>query len=695
MKRNLNYNFNFLSSIIKIMKKLLFFLITLAMISCSTSNSKFLELPSIVSDGMVLQQNTKVVLWGKTSPNRKVEITSSWGVRKSVRADDSGDWKIKITTIEAGGPYELVFQTKDTSIVIQNVLLGEVWLGSGQSNMEMPLGGWPPSDTIENFISEIASANYSQIRLYTVPKNASIDKVYDAEGRWEECTPESVTGFSATAYFFGREIHQKLGVPVGLIHTSWGGTPAESWVSEKFLKEIPEYSDFVDTFQLAKDQFDTVLKWMNRLQTVVTEKSENFYRELNFVNKDLTTLNCDDSDWSLMKVPANWNGTELEAFDGIACFRKEFELPESLSGKDLVLNLGPVDDMDDTYINGERIGETLISGQWNKDRIYHVNADVLRPGKNILTVFVVDNMGGGGIYSSSDITLTKPEGGGSLILNGDWKFLPVAELINSNLHFYDNENPYQSRPELSMAMNQNTPSLLFNGMIQPVIPYTLKGVIWYQGESNVGRGFEYRTLFPALINCWRSEWGQGDFPFYFTQIAPWDYDEDIPGAVAEIREAQMLTMSLANTGMVVTTDIGDLETIHPSNKQEVGKRLALWALAKDYGFDSLVFSGPIYDALETGANKAIVHFKYSEGGLMAKNGALTHFEIAGNDQVYYPAHAEISEYSVVVRSEKVKEPVAVRYGWEDIAEPNLFNAAGLPASPFRSDDWKRLSEQDQ
>jgi len=675
------------------MKKLSFILLLVVIIlGCSSPQSDFIELPSIISDGMVFQQNTEVVLWGKTVPHQKVEITSSWGTRKSVRSDNTGLWKIKISTVDAGGPYELAFQTKDTSAVIHDILLGEVWLASGQSNMEMPLTGWPPVDTISNSTEEIASANYPEIRLFTVPKNVSLIKLNNCEGQWKQCTPETVANFSATAYFFGRELHKELDVPIGLIHSSWGGTPAESWISMDYLEEIPSFATFEDTLELAVHQYDSLLKWMNQLNTIPVQSTKEFYETLDFIDAQFTKLDYDDSSWPTMKVPLEWSGTELGKFDGIVCYRKEFVLPESFTGKDLTLHLGPIDDMDDTYVNGKRIGETLAPGFWKKERVYSIPADIVKSGKNILTVFVIDNVGGGGIYSSSDVTISDTDNMDSFSISGDWKFLPVAELINLNLHFFDSDNTYDSRPDLSIAINQDTPTLLFNGMIHPVKPFTIKGIIWYQGESNVGRGYQYRTLFPALIESWRGEWGQGDFPFYFVQIAPWFYDGDIPSSAAELREAQLLTMNIPKTGMVVTTDIGSLETIHPSNKQETGRRLALWALAKDYGYDSLTFSGPIFNSLDIQENKAIVHFNYADNGLMTKDGPLTFFEIAGNDRVYHPANAEISGNTVIVASELVEKPVAVRFGWRDIAAPNLYNVEGLPASPFRTDSWKRLSE---
>jgi sialate O-acetylesterase len=663
------------------------------MIGCSTKDPDIFDLPSIIGDGMVLQQDTEVMFWGRTSSRNQFDISTSWGVRKRVKADKSGNWKVRISTTEAGGPYEMVFQTKDTSLIIKDILMGEVWLGSGQSNMEMPLSGWLPGDTVNNYRNEIAAADYPQIRLFTVPREIAVEPVSDCQSKWEICTPESVKDFSATAYFFGREIHEKTGVPVGIIHSSWGGTPAESWVSAECLEEVPAYAGIEKIIETAETQYDSLLQWMDRLKTVPVEHTEGFYKELAFSKEKYTLRDFDDSAWPFMEIPSDyWKGTELETFDGIVCFRKKFELPASFSGNDMVLYLGPIDDMDDTYLNGVRIGENLSLGFWQKERIYKVPGNLLKSGQNVLTVFVIDHMGGGGIYSSSDISLADPGNGRSLNLGGNWKYMPLAELMNSKLYFFDDTNTFSSRPELSIGISQNTPTLLYNGMINPVVPYTIKGVIWYQGESNVGRGYEYRTLFPALIKCWRNAWEQGEFSFYFVQLAPWNYKESIPSSLAEVREAQLMTMAMKNTGMVVTTDIGDLNTIHPSSKQEVGRRLALWALAKDYGMDTIVCSGPLYDTMEISGNKVIIRFKNAGGKLVAKDGPLQYFEVAGSDQVYYPAMAEITGNTVIVTSARVEEPVAVRFGWRDTAEPNLFNGSGLPASPFRTDNWKRLSE---
>jgi sialate O-acetylesterase len=675
------------------MKKIALFLVTILIASCTRQASIKFELPSIISDSMVLQRDTEVVLWGKASPSQKIQITTSWGTRDEVRTDKSGRWQNKMRTGAAGGPYEIAFQTSDTSVTINNVLLGEVWLCSGQSNMEMPLTGWPPNDTINNSAKEIAGAHYPQIRLFTIPRKIAFKRSDSCVGTWSGCSPQTIAGFSATAFFFGKKIHQELGVPVGLIHTSWGGTPAEAWTSAEFLKDFPAYSHIIDSFHIAQVQNDSLMAWMRKLDRIKIDGNDNnFYAKLDLKAPEMSNPDMDDASWHVMTLPAFWESSALPDFDGIAWFRKEFELPASMVGKELVLHLGPIDDMDVAYLNGERIGETLKPGFWKEAREYKIPAGKAKAGRNVLAVGVIDLTGGGGIYGPEDITLSVANSKKPVLLSGDWKFMPVAEIIGQEIYFFTKEKSYTERPKVTMPIGSGTPSVLFNGMISPIVPYTIKGAVWYQGEANVGRGFEYRTLFQTMIKCWRNEWNQGDFPFYYVQIAPWDYGDETLSPAAEVREAQLMALSVPNTGMVVTMDIGNPVNIHPSNKEDVGKRLALWALAKNYGFDTLTYSGPIYNSMLTDGNKIIVSFDFTDGGLIARGGDLIHFEIAGADQVYYPAKAQIVDQTVVVTSDKVSNPVAVRYGWSDTAEPNLFNAAGLPASPFRSDNWKRISE---
>jgi len=661
--------------------------------SCKKSDQT-IELPSIINSGMVLQQNSDVVLWGKSTPRVKVEISTSWGIRTKIKSDENGNWRTKIKTTTAGGPYEIVFQTKDTNIVLKDVLLGEVWLCSGQSNMEMPLSGFLPSDTIQNSKAEIAGANYPDIRVFKVHRDVSGVPVTNCQGIWKHCSPENIKSFSATAYFFGKKIHQSLGVPVGLILSSWGGTPAESWTSKEYVSVIPAYKKIVDSMNLAIGQYETLSKWMENLKKVDLPMDTVSYDPIVQDDIEYSTPGFDDSAWPVMELPGYWESNGLPGFDGIVWFRKEFDLPAAFKGKDLVIHLGAIDDMDATFVNGIKVGAILKSGFYSLSREYIIPAKILKKEKNVIAVEVIDLTGGGGICDKDGISVRIKNSKKSVLnLNGNWKYLPVAEIMKGKIYFYDkSEKTFKNRPHVALPINELAPTTLYNAMIYPLIPYTIQGAIWYQGESNVGKAFEYRSLFPAMIECWRNMWVQGDFPFYYVQIAPFTYKETIPSSSAELREAQLMTLKLPNTGMIVTTDIGNPKTIHPSNKKQVGIRLALWALSKTYGKDSVVCSGPLYDKIEIEDKRIKVYFTHKEGGLVAKRGPLNYFEIAGEDKNYMPAMAEIKGDIVEVWSEKVLHPVAVRFGWNENANPNLFNGAGLPASPFRTDNWKRLTE---
>jgi len=675
------------------MKKIIGLLLIISLINCTRQPSVKFELPSIIGSGMVLQRNTDAVLWGHNSPGQKIYITTSWGVKKAIRTDKSGNWHVKIQTDDAGGPFEVAFHTKDTSLVLQDVLIGEVWLCSGQSNMEMPLTGWPPTDTINNSVNEISNANYPLIRFFTVARNTATNPLDSCNGIWLACSPETVASFSATAYFFGIDVHQKLGLPVGLIHSSWGGTPAEAWTSKEYLADFPAYKGIVDSFKYAEAEYDSLIAWLNQRKTLTIKWNDpGFIGSLNqYTDQSLSVPAYDDPNWLVTQVPSTWESNVLPDFDGIVWLRTSFNVPAAFTNKELILHLGPIDDMDETFINATRVGATLELGKWKENRDYVVPVGTVKVGQNLLAVKVIDNTGGGGIYGTDDITLTD-KSGKAIVLSGEWRCMPVAEILGSKIHFYDWENNYLTRPSVKRMIGPYTPTTLYNAMVSPLVPFTIKGAIWYQGEANVGRGFEYRSLFPAMIACWRAAWKQGDFPFYYVQIAPWEYGDTVPSSSAEVREAQLMALSVPNTGMAVTMDIGNPTNIHPSNKQEVGRRLALWALAKDYGFDTLSYCGPLYDTISAEGGKIVVHFNFTDGGLLATGSSLTYFEIAGNDQVYYPADAVIINNTVEVSSSQVPEPVAVRYGWRSTAELNLFNGAGLPASPFRSDNWKRLSE---
>ncbi|MHC5003956.1 MAG: family 16 glycoside hydrolase, partial [Planctomycetota bacterium] len=454
--------------------------------------------------------------------------------------------------------------------------------------------------------------------------------------------------------------------PIGLISADWGGTIVEAWTSGEALWKFPETRAALERLEEISDP--------ERREGEVKQRLAEWWTNLDAgVGDGWTTPEGDDESWQTVELPATYASSGLGGFDGVVCFRRVVELPADQAGRAATLELGPIDDYDDVWINGEHVGATHDAGMWNRPRRYAVPADVLRAGRNVIAVRVLDTGGVGGINGRPE-QLRLVVGGATTALAGTWRYAtgrPVSDL--------------PPRPE-GVAIVPNTPSVLFNGMIAPLVPYTLAGAIWYQGESNRRNAERYRQLLPAMITDWRRQWGQGTFPFYYVQIAPFRYGGD-SGQTALLREAQLMTMSVPNTGMAVTTDIGNPADIHPRNKQEVGRRLALWARARTYGQHDVVPSGPIYrdHAIVDGA--ARIRFDHLGGGLELRPADRSHFLIAGADRRFVRARAVVDGDEVVVSSPRVERPVAVRYGWEPASEPNLFNAAGLPASPFRTDDW--------
>ncbi|HEV7622287.1 MAG TPA: sialate O-acetylesterase, partial [Flavisolibacter sp.] len=447
---------------------------------------------------MVLQQKMNVPIWGWASPGEKVNVTASWSRNITLKtlAGPDGKWMVKLKTPRAGGPYDMVVKGNTTKL-LHGILIGEVWICSGQSNMEMPVGGWD-NTPINNSKEEIAAANYPDIRLFTVSKKIAIEPEQDVSGSWASSTPGSVSKFSATAYFFGRALGKKLGVPVGLIHTSWGGTVAEAWTSAGALHKLGDFDN-----ELKK--LDSIKPHLPEL--VLKEKEENILwnKALTNKNSEYAQVNFDDKEWKKMNLPGAWENSGYPDLDGIVWFRKLIEIPASWSGKKLKLDLGPVDDYDVTYFNGDEIGSTTKEGSWNLNRNYEIPAKLVHAGPNLITIKVTDLGGGGGLTGDQKLLklyLDESSNEESLALAGEWSF--NIEAVKPN---YVDKNP-------------NVPSVLYNGMIAPLIPYAIKGAIWYQGEANVGRATQYEKLFPAMIADWRSKWKQGPFPFYFVQIAP-------------------------------------------------------------------------------------------------------------------------------------------------------------------------------
>jgi len=653
------------------MKKLSILLL-LFLVAHITVEGASLELPKILGDHMVLQQKSFAKIWGWAEPEQVVKVTTSWNSRTyRVVADSDGNWEASVSTGKAGGPYTVTIEA-DITRVLEDILLGEVWICSGQSNMEWQLR------RAETAAEEIPLANFPEIRLFTVEKHIATSPNKDLNGSWELCNPESAASFSAVGYFFGKMLHTELGVPVGMVNTSWGGTPSESWTSKETLSTFGDFDQQLEElYGTSDEEMEEARKEQLRLEEMIKnqqdfENMENIGFKEGWMNPDF-----DDSSWDQMDCPAEWSSIDdIGMLEGVVWMRKWLTIPIQWKGKALTLELGPVDEMDITYINGVEVGTNREISNWNVPRVYQVPASDLSNGQLLLSIRIVNTNAQGGIFGKPEqlkIYPSQDNEENALSLAGQWKY-KIAYTF----------------PEVPMVFNSHTPSVLYNGMLNPLKNMAIKGAIWYQGESNQTRAMQYRTIFPGMIEDWRTSWNQGAFPFYFVQIAPYNYGGEQTSV--ELREAQFLTLSKVKyTGMAVTMDIGNPDDIHPTNKRDVGKRLALWALAKDYGKD-LVYSGPLYREQSIEDNKIRIHFSYTGSGLVAKDGPLTHFEIAGEDQVYHQADAVIDGETVVVSAAKVSSPVAVRYGWSNTAEPNLSNAEGLPASSFCTDSWKRITE---
>jgi len=653
--------FNFKSFKARLLTGLLF-------ITLGSAQAKVV-LPAVFSDDMVIQQKTNAAIWGKAALGRTIKLTTTWSKKTyTAKADETGNWKISIATPSYGGPYTITI-SDGTPLNLKNVLIGDVWICSGQSNMEMPLAGW---GKIKNYKEEIAAAKYPGIRLLQVKhgvSNIPLENAEVADGGWVPCTPEHIPGFSSTAYFFAREIYKKTGIPIGLIHTSWGGTIAEAWTSRNTLQTLPDFAAAANKIAVTKENSnaeDYQHKLDTWLKTVL--KNDRGYQDDRAI---WAAAAIDGAQWKPMELPEFFEQAGLPDFDGSVWYRKKISIPESWAGKSIKINLGNIDDQDITFFNGEQVGET---DGYDKPRLYTVPAEKVKAGEAVITVRVFDTGGGGGIYGAKDVLSLSSTGGKSISLDGQWQYQ-----IGINLK--------EIAPMPVVENSPNRPTVLYNAMINPFIQFAIRGAIWYQGESNADRAVQYRELFPAMIRDWRNKWNIGDFPFYYVQLANFMKRNNEPGssAWAELREAQLKTLALPNTGMSVSIDIGEEKDIHPKNKQEVGRRLALIALAKTYG-RNVAYSGPVYTSSRIANDAMVLNFKNTNGGLIAKNvNLLQGFEIAGADHQFYKARAAIQGTQVTVSAPEVPTPVAVRYAWADNPDGNLYNGAGLPASPFRTD----------
>ena len=634
------------------------------------------RLPSIIGDNMVLQRGVKVRIWGKANAGERITVTFD---RKSVNtvADAQGRWQVWLGPLKAGGPSELTIKG-DNVLTIKNVLVGEVWICSGQSNME-----WALVNTVDG-AEAVAQANYPEIRLFTVEHNTATSALEDVQGRWVVTTPEDAGSFSAVGYFFGREIYQQVKVPIGLINTSWGGTPAEAWTALEALRSSPELKPILDRYESSLNAGPQTKQAYERALAEWEEKnlyldSENKGEAQGYADPATSTV-----DWSKMDLPKQFETAGL-LIDGVVWFRKVVDVPATWAGRDLVLNLTAIDDYDITYFNGKKIGSTgrETPNSYMVPRKYVVPGSLVRSGQNVIAVRVFDRAGEGGFGRGGEMSL-RGAGGEEISLRGDWSY-------KVELALEPKRPDWGSRPEPVGASNQNSPGVLYNAMLAPLVPFSIRGAIWYQGESNAGRAYQYRTLFPTMIRNWRSVWGY-DFPFYFVQLPNWRARQDQPGESdwAELREAQAMTLREPRTGMAITIDVGDGDDLHPRNKLDVGRRLATLALANVYGKE-IIPSGPLFDRFKVEGNKVRISFKYGQGLKTSDGGPVKGFAIAGADRRFVWAEARIEGDTVVVSTPGIQKPVAVRYGWADNPLVNLYNKAGLPASPFRTDDWPGLT----
>jgi len=657
---------------------LVFFAIAILFLFISSScqlrhqPARNIVLNSVFSNNVVLQQKQEIPIWGTADPGGEI-IVELAGMTRSTIADTSGKWITNFSSIDAGGPYQMIISGVETD-TINNVLIGEVWVCSGQSNMEMPIfDGW---GKINNYEEELASADYSNIRLLKVEKTMSLkpEENIITEG-WKECSSESATGFSAVGYFFGRYLHKELKVPIGLIQSAWGGTVVEAWTSEVALKHFPEFTDY-----FAKLKIDTISEKerANIIKNKLNEwpdKVEEILSNTNISQKGIKNIGSNSNNWRTMNLPNIWEDVGLDV-DGVVWFTKSVNIPNSWASKDLILSLGKINDFDITWFNGEKIGRSTGATNLRK---YNIPSSLVKVGENNIVVQVLDIGNVGGLYGpAKEMKLVNNQESISLV--GEWKYKVESQKL-----------VIPDKPKISSGPNR--PTVLYNGMINPLLPYGIRGAIWYQGEANAERAYQYRTLFKSMINDWRKSWDKEDLPFLFVQLANFKKIKAQPeeDSWAELREAQTMTLGLANTGMAVTIDIGDAKDIHPKNKQDVGKRLALNGLSKVYGKD-VSYSGPMYESMDIEGSKIRIKFTHTDKGLKVKNSEnLKGFAISGEDRKFIWAKAKIEGDEVVVWNSKVKSPVSVRYAWAANPVCNLYNGAGLPASPFRTDNWEGIT----
>jgi sialate O-acetylesterase len=621
-----------------------------------------LRLPKLVSDGMILQRQTPLKLWGWDSEGAKIQVKFQNKIYKTV-ASKSGNWQLTLPTFEAGGPYQMEVSDAKTKITINDVLIGDVWFCSGQSNMVHQLNIHDVT-----YAKEIAEANFPQIRQFWVPTLTNTVSAQEdiPNGQWKKAVGEEVRPFSAVAYFFAKKLHQKYQIPIGIINASVGGTPIEAWISEGGLPEIPNIKELVnknkDTARINETNRKS-LEYSRSLPQSSDEGMMGKWYETTYVPKN----------WKNINVPGYWEDQGIRNLDGIVWYRKEVNIPASMIGKKAKVFLGRIVDADELYINGKRVGST---GYMYPQRRYAVASDILKEGVNTFVVRVTNNGGKGGFVPDKPYCIFSEKD--TIDLKGTWQYKVGAVFQRQN-------NPNAVSP-ISL---QNQPTALYNAMVAHAIPYAIKGICWYQGETNTGKSVEYAQLLPALIKDWRQKWNNTSLPFLYVQLPGFmDYDY-LPSesSWAVLRESQAKALSVPNTAMTVAIDLGEWNDIHPDNKKDVGERLALSALKLAY-HENVIHSGPSLLSSEIKDQQIILTFDNIGSGLKTKDGEpIGDLAIAGADKKFVWSKSKIEGNKIIVWAEGISNPKFVRYAWSDNPiNPNLINAEGLPASPFRTDN---------
>jgi sialate O-acetylesterase len=633
----------------------------------STTTFGQVRLARLFSDHVVLQRQQPIPVWGWAAPGETVKATLA-GQSQQTKADATGKWSVRFAPLEAGGPHTLAVTAKSGQAGATDVLIGEVWLCSGQSNMEWPVRA------ADNFLAEQQNANFPQIRHFGVAHELAITPQQDlASGQWAVCSPQTVGDFTAVGFFFARELAQKLNVPVGLLHSSWGGSMAEGWISRQSMAATDELRAVAQQLPTTWAQADSLLDARMRQRLLgnprpLTSADETTYLAATF----------DPANWKQADPFGQWDWKGMNGFRGQGYMARTVDVPAPMTATATTLALAEADGPTKVYINGKLIWEGAQTGV----RQLALPAHTWQPGPNRLMIWMGNAAtpawyGLGLQGAASDLYLSNEAG--RISLAGTWRLMPSFAAPHSYNRFVNN-----------LATG------LYNAMLHPLVPFGVRGVLWYQGESNAGRAYQYRQTFPLLINDWRKQWGR-ELPFYFVQLSSFGAmpNSNQGSDWAELREAQTMTLGLPQTGMAVTTDIGNPRDIHPTNKQDVGHRLAVVALKQTYNVPGPDGS-PLYEKAQFEGEKAIITFKNASSGLSVKDkyGYLRGFEIAGADRVFYFAQARIESGRVVVAHPNVPTPVAVRYAWTNAPEEaNLFSTDGFPASPFRTDDWPGVTQK--